>query len=127
MTDFNREFAEAIDNDQIGTELVHETDTMRIWHIFLAPGERLQAHFHDRPYFWTALSDGLARATYADGHVSESQCCRGDTRQFDLTPETGFVHALENIGQTDLIFVTVEFKNPNQSWQRAHSTGFGQP
>ncbi len=111
MTDRDREFTEAVHNDRIGTELVHETDKMRIWHIRLQPGERLAAHHHEYPYFWTALNDGVARSCNAAGEIFESDCSQGDTRYFaDLSAENSLLHDLENIGDTELVFVTVEFR-----------------
>ena len=104
------DFETARSNDRIGTELVKETAGMRIWHLRLAPGERLAPHRHDRPYFWTVLTDGKGRSTDGDGRVAEVSYTAGDTRHFpDLTPDDGFVHDLTNIGESELLFVTVEF------------------
>lgn len=104
------EFAAAGRNDRIGTVLVSETPTTRVWHMRLAPGERLPAHRHDRPYFWTILTDGIGRSRYGNGTVVDVTYRAGDTRHFpDLTPEKGFVHDLTNTGHTDLVFVTVEY------------------
>ncbi len=82
---------------------------MRVWHISVAPGQRLPAHRHDRPYFWTVTTDGKSRSRYVDGRDAEAEYKKGETKYFDLTPETGFTHDLENIGNTELCFVTVEF------------------
>jgi quercetin dioxygenase-like cupin family protein len=99
-------------DDQIGTELVKETDAMRIWHLRLAPGESLPPHRHARPYFWTVLTDGLARSRRDDGHILDVRYRVGDTADFPaLGPDNAFVHDLTNIGESELLFVTVEFKN----------------
>lgn len=96
---------------RVGTKLVLETETMLIWHLRLAPGERLGFHRHDRPYFWSIVTDGKARSRYDDGRVADRTYVAGDTSDFpNLTPETAFVHDIENIGETELVFVTVEFK-----------------
>lgn len=102
---------QAQENDHIGTHLVSRTDAMSIWHVRLAPGEVLPPHRHDRPYFWTVTTDGKGRAQYGDGRIVEVDYTAGDTQHHAETPETHFVHDLTNIGETDLIFVTVEF-NP---------------
>lgn len=104
------EFAAGFDNHAIGTRLVHETDAMIVWHMHLAPGDRIAAHCHDKPYFWTVMTDGFGRSRYADGSIVDIKYKAGDTKSFDLTPETAFVHDLENTGETDLVFVTVEFE-----------------
>lgn len=109
MIDREKEFAEA--TDTIGSVKVFENEQMRVWHISVAPGARLSAHRHSRPYFWTATTDGKSRSRYADGRDVEAEYKKGDTKYFELTPETGFIHDLENIGNEELCFVTVEFKS----------------
>lgn len=97
-------------NDRIGTRLVHDADGMRVWHLRLDPGESLPPHRHDRPYFWTVLTDGMGRSRYDDGRIVDVAYTAGDTRHFaDLTANNAFVHDLANIGPTPLVFVTVEF------------------
>jgi len=107
-----QEIATGKANDQIGTKLVLETETMRIWHMTLAPGQAIPAHRHDRPYFWTILTDGHGLSRFDDGRDVPIVYKAGDVRHFpDLSPETGFVHDLTNTGDTDLVFVTVEFNS----------------
>jgi len=97
--------------DRIGTELVSEAQGVRVWHLRLAPGETLAAHRHDRPYFWTVLTDGHARSRDGDGCIVEVRYQAGETRHFsDLSAANAFVHDLTNVGETDLVFVTVEFR-----------------
>ncbi|WP_417700581.1 cupin domain-containing protein [Pseudophaeobacter sp.] len=97
-------------NDRTGTERVAEAGGMRIWHLRLAPGETLSAHRHDRPYFWTVLTDGTARSRYGDGRIQDITYTNRQTQHFpDLTAESGFIHDLTNTGDAELVFVTVEF------------------
>lgn len=107
MINREKEFAEA--SDLIGSVKVFENEQMRVWHITVPPGGRLAAHRHDRPYFWTVTTDGKSRSRYSDGRDVEAEYKKGDTEFFDLTPETGFIHDLENTGDSELRFVTVEF------------------
>ena len=79
-------------NANIGTELVMETDAMRVWHLRLAPGETIPAHRHDRPYVWTILTDGQGISQFDDGRVLEVTYKAGDTKHFpDLTSSNGFL------------------------------------
>ena len=111
LTDEN--LLKAWGNDRIGTDLVHESGGLRVWHLRLAPGETLAAHCHDRPYLWTVLTDGKAISRYGDGRVVEVVYRAGDTRHFpDLGRMDIFVHDLTNTGNTELVFVTVEFGHP---------------
>ncbi|MCB1456430.1 MAG: cupin domain-containing protein [Nitratireductor sp.] len=108
----DREIAQARTNDRIGTDLVLDTGAMRIWHLRLAPGQTLPAHRHDRPYFWTVLTDGKGRSRFGDGHIADITYRAGDTKHFDdLKSCNGFVHDLTNTGEDELVFVTVEFNS----------------
>ena len=100
------------ENDRIGTKLVCETDSMRIWHMTLLPAQTIPPHRHDRPYFWTILTDGQGVSRYDDGRDVAVTYKAGDTRHFpDLSADNSFVHDLTNTGNTDLTFVTVEFNS----------------
>ncbi|MFD2206392.1 cupin domain-containing protein [Kiloniella antarctica] len=111
MTLTSEEILRGHGNHKIGTELVHTTDDIQIWHLRLEPGESIAPHRHDRPYFWTVLSDGTGQSRFDDGRNIPIIYRAGDTQHFpDLTPENGFVHDLTNTGDSPLVFVTVEFK-----------------
>lgn len=106
----HRQISSDITNKEIGTHKVLENEQFTIWQIRLAPGEELPAHLHDKPYFWTVLTDGSAHAYYDDGSALAIEYQVGDTRYFpDLNSENKFVHCLINTGDTPLMFVTVEF------------------
>ncbi|WP_424983108.1 cupin domain-containing protein [Maritalea sp. S77] len=108
----DQEIAIGQTNDQIGTTLVSSIDGMHIWHLRLSPGETLPAHRHARPYFWTVLTDGTAQSRFDDGRVVNLAYTSSQTRHFpDLSKDNSFVHDLTNTGETELVFVTVEFTN----------------
>jgi len=97
-------------NRSVGSRIVSETEKVRIWQLVLQPGERAPFHRHDESYFWTVLSDARSRSHYHDGTIKEMDYTNGDTQHFELTGDKFFVHDLENIGETTLTFITVEFK-----------------
>ncbi|WP_136443876.1 cupin domain-containing protein [Pacificoceanicola onchidii] len=97
-------------NRNVGSRIVSETDTLRIWHLSLEPGQRAPFHRHQETYFWTILGEGKSRSHYHDGAVRDADYKAGDTKHFELNDGDFFVHDLENIGDTTLSFVTVEFK-----------------
>lgn len=110
MTLSAEDIAKGRTNDAIGTQLVLDTEGMRVWHLRLQPGETMPPHRHDRPYFWTIMADGHAISRYDNGETVTITYNAGDTKYFsDVTPETGFVHDLTNTGDTELVFTTVEF------------------
>lgn len=104
------EFGANLTNGRVGSRLVSETDTLRVWHIHLKPGERLPVHRHVLSYFWTILTSGRARSHYQDGTTAEIEYQAGDTRHLAFGPGESMMHDLQNIGDTDLVFTTVEFK-----------------
>ena len=96
-------------NGRIGTRLLSETARVRVWEIRLAPGERIGFHRHVLDYFWTAITPGRARSHTEDGSVVEAIYAAGDTRHFVYGRGEYKIHDLENVGDSDLWFTTVEF------------------
>ncbi|MCB1331885.1 MAG: cupin domain-containing protein [Maritimibacter sp.] len=101
-------------NGRVGQDLLSETDTVRIWRIRLAPGERVGFHRHVLNYFWVAINAGRSRSHYASGETREAAYGAGDVAHFQFAEGEYMLHDLTNIGETELIFTTVEFKtSPN--------------
>jgi hypothetical protein len=96
-------------NGRVGSRLVSESGRVRVWSLRLAPGERIGFHRHVLDYFWTAVAPGRSRSRYADGRILETEYPEGATRHFSFGPGEFMVHDLTNIGETDLVFTTVEF------------------
>ena len=98
-------------NGRVGVKLVSQTDRLRLWHIALKPGERLPFHRHVNDYFWTALAAGKGKSRDGNGGVAIVTYRPGDTMHYQYGPGESRFHDLENIGESDLLFVTVEFLN----------------
>ena len=97
-------------NGLVGQRLLSETEAVRVWRIDLKPGERVAFHTHVLNYFWTALSAGRSRSTLADGKSIETSYEIGTTKHFTYGLGERMIHDLENIGNTELSFTTVELK-----------------
>ena len=93
----------------VGSVLVSETDRVRVWYLHIPVGTRCGFHRHVLNYFWTALSDGRARNYFEDGRIVEGRHHKGQTKHFDFGDGEHMLHCVENIGDTDLSFTTVEF------------------
>ena len=93
----------------MGSKLVSQTDKVRVWHLTLQPGERIGFHTHVLNYFWTAMTPGRARSHYDDGGTREVNYAVGDTQHHTYGRGEFMIHDLENIGDTPLVFATVEF------------------
>ena len=108
------EYEAGKDSGVVGSVLVSETDRVRVWHLSIAPGARCGFHRHVLNYFWTALTDGKARGYFEDGRITETAHFKGQTVHLDFGPGEYMVHSVENIGDTELQFTTVEFlDSPN--------------
>lgn len=96
-------------NGCVGTQLLSETDQVRVWIIRLKPGERVGFHRHVLNYFWTSVNGGRARQHLMDGSIVELSYFAGETRHETYGPGEYKVHDLENLGDQDMIFNTIEF------------------
>ena len=103
------EFAKNRQNGCVGTQLLSEDKRVRVWDIRLAPGERIGFHRHQLDYFWTAVTAGRARSHQQDGSTLETEYYPGETRHESYAAGEFKIHDLENIGESDLVFTTVEF------------------
>lgn len=96
-------------NGRVGGRLLSESDRVRIWEIRLSPGERVGAHRHVLDYFWTAINAGTSRQRTSDGTTREVTYQPGETRHYTFKSGEFLLHDLENIGDSELVFSTVEF------------------
>ena len=93
----------------VGSTLVSETDKVRVWHLLIPAGKRCSFHRHVLNYFWTCHTHGRARGYYEDGSITETTHFPGDTKHNTYGKGEYLLHAVENVGSTDLLFTTVEF------------------
>jgi hypothetical protein len=96
-------------NGCVGNALISETDKVRVWMIRLKPGERFGFHRHVLDYFWSAIIPCRGRQHLMDGTAVEYSYASGETRHETYGAGAFKVHDLENIGDTDMVFMTVEF------------------
>src|SRR5258708_24378009 len=96
-------------NGCVGSELVSETDKVRVWTIRLGPGQRFGFHRHVLDYFWTAVTSSRGRQHLMDGTIVEYSYAPGETRHETYGPREFKVHALENVGDAEMEFMTVAF------------------
>jgi quercetin dioxygenase-like cupin family protein len=102
-------------NGCVGTELLSETDKVRVWIIRLKPGERVGFHRHVLNYFWTSVNGGRGRQHLMDGSTVEHEYAAGETRHETYGAGEYKVHDLENLGDREMIFNTIEFlDSPNK-------------
>jgi quercetin dioxygenase-like cupin family protein len=107
--DLARERTEARSNGCVGTRLLSQTDQVRVWTIVLDPGERIGFHTHVLDYFWTAVTAGRGHARYGNGEERTVDYREGDIQHLTYAEGESMMHDLTNIGDTKLVFITVEF------------------
>ena len=98
-------------NPCVGSVLISENERVRVWMIRLQPGERIGFHRHVLDYFWTAVSGGHGRQHVHDGTTVEYTYTPGETRHETYPTGAYKVHDLENLGDKEMVFMTVEFLN----------------
>jgi quercetin dioxygenase-like cupin family protein len=96
-------------NPCVGSHLLSENERVRVWMIRLAPGERFGFHRHVLDYFWTSVTGGRGRQHVHDGTTVEYTYQPGETRHESYAAGEYKVHDLQNIGDTEMVFMTVEF------------------
>jgi quercetin dioxygenase-like cupin family protein len=109
IAEFERE--RASNNPCVGNMLVSESKRVRVWMIKLAPGERFGFHRHVLDYFWTCVTGGRGRQHVHDGTTVEYSYAPGETRHETYGRGEFKVHDLENIGDKEMVFMTIEFLN----------------
>jgi quercetin dioxygenase-like cupin family protein len=93
----------------VGNALVSESDRVRVWTIRLKPGQRIGFHRHVLDYFWTAVTGGRGRQHVHDGTTVEYTYAPGETRHETYGSGQFKVHDLENLGDKEMVFMTIEF------------------
>jgi quercetin dioxygenase-like cupin family protein len=96
-------------NGCVGTRLLSESERVRVWIIRLGPGERIGFHRHVLDYFWTSVTGGRGRQHVHDGSTVEYTYQPGETRHETYGPGEFKVHDLENLGDEEMVFMTIEF------------------
>lgn len=113
--EIKEEFKKNEFNGHVGSELVFENYRLRIWNMTLEPGEKMPVHRHVLDYFWTAVTSGRFLQRNHDGTTYESDYNAGVTHYYEVKEGEFALHNLENVGDTTMIFTTVEFKeSPNK-------------
>lgn len=92
---------------EVGTKLIFENERVKVWEFTLEPGESIEAHTHQYPYFFYPIEGSTIEVTRAGGRVE----------QLDLEPrkvyyrEAGDTHGAKNVGTRRFHEVLVELKS----------------
>ena len=108
MTSYADELEAAAANFRVGTTLLLENRSVRVWNITLEPGERLPFHRHRTSYFYRSHADGLLRVRFPDGTDAVYATAVDEVHFHEIGEDDLVVHDLENVGETTISFTTVE-------------------
>jgi quercetin dioxygenase-like cupin family protein len=78
----------------VGTRVLFENETIRVWEVELAPGETLPMHFHALDYVAVSLTGGPTVVEWEDGRREHAERSVGDV----LWRTAPHAHALTNLG-----------------------------
>ena len=96
-------------NAAVGTALLLEDERARYWELRVQPGGRIGFHRHVLDYVWTCVTGGLAVSHYGDGTTVQVSYAAGETRRLSFDDGESMIHDLENTGDAELVFTTIEF------------------
>jgi quercetin dioxygenase-like cupin family protein len=91
----------------IGSHILYENDTVRVWAVVVEPGARQPKHRHLLPYLIVPLTGGDIEIESVDGVIRRPKETVGEV----MWREAGEVHELRNIGSSVYRNVLVELKS----------------
>jgi hypothetical protein len=113
---------EKMSMNNVGTNLIFENEKIKVWELFLRPGERIECHTHKLDYVFYVLEGGTIGVYDADDRqVSILEIGAGDTLAFypegDCLRASGGTisaipahHGAKNIGDTIYREILIEMK-----------------
>lgn len=96
---------------RVGSRLLFENDRVRVWELRLAPGQRSERHRHQADYLSVYLTRSRIALHRSEGAPEISEEGPGFTAYHAVAGS--FVHALENVGNTEHREILVELKGPD--------------
>lgn len=93
----------------LSNRLVFENESVKLWDLHLAPGERIPFRKHNTNYGWVCTTGGLALTRYGNGKIDMVKLNPGDTEYFEYRGKN-YVNDLENIGEHPIIINILEYK-----------------
>jgi quercetin dioxygenase-like cupin family protein len=91
----------------IGTELIYEDETVRVWRIQLEPGQDAPWHTHVLDYTTVTIEGGTVERPNDDGSVDRFELKPGDI----MRGRDGTIrHMVRNVGATRFANVIIEQK-----------------
>jgi hypothetical protein len=109
--------------NRVGTNLIFENEKIKVWELFLHPGEKIASHDHRLGYMFYVFEGGTIAVYNADDQqINTLEMVAGDTLAFYpdgkfLRSSDGILskiqtyHSAKNIGDTIYREILVEMKS----------------
>ena len=98
-------------SSSVGTRLLLENDSVRVWDLQLAPGESTGQHRHEHDYFYVVIGDGVLQRVDPDGTEHPPKAMADGEVHFRRVNGDS-VHAAVNAGESTWRNIVVELKQP---------------
>ena len=96
-------------SSSVGTRLLFENDSVRVWDLRLAPGDSTGLHQHEHDYFYVVIGDGKLQRVDPDGTTHPpKEMADGEVHFRKIEGQS--VHAAVNAGDTPWRNIVVELK-----------------
>lgn len=102
---------------EIGTNVVYEDDTVRVWRLKLAPGEESPVHRHELDHLLIQVSgDRIAVVPEPDSEGPFREILEADVVPGAVVHvRRGGIERARNVGQQQYLEIIVELKEPGGS------------
>ena len=95
--------------DALSEKLVFENESVKLWDLHLAPGDRIPFRKHNTNYVLACTTGGLALTRYGNGKIDMVKLNPGDSEYFENRGKD-YVNDFENIGEHPIIINILEYK-----------------
>ena len=95
--------------DALSEKLVFENESVKLWDLHLAPGDRIPFRKHNTNYVLACTTGGLALTRYGNGKIDMVKLNPGDSEYFENRGKN-YVNDFENIGEHPIIINILEYK-----------------
>lgn len=105
-------------SDSLSDRLIFENERVKLWDLYLGPGERIPFRKINSNLGWVCPTGGLAICRYGNGKINMVKLDPGDAEYFEYQSKN-FVYDLENIGEHPISINILEYKQtqPDNSLQ----------
>ncbi|WP_350288767.1 hypothetical protein [uncultured Croceitalea sp.] len=97
-------------NESLGSMLLFEDDSIKLWNLKLEKGERMPFWRNNKDYSWISETDALLKSRFGNGKIALVRIAKGETK-YQENSGKDYINDLENIGETTAIFKVLEYKD----------------